>query len=663
MSTIEESALNTYTKNIEYFKNNHPVIYEKIDNLNTHLNSILYTHKYELEYKDEGYFDVLELESNQFLYKKNSLKYSEFLVDIINFKKSDQVCETFFNFVYTKSALEKAIESDATTRHATLAPIYDFYSNTISKDMSFKYIKKFIFFGLGLGLHVEKIIQKINPTVVLFLETDLELFRLSFFTCDYEKAIGGRLAIFSIDEDTNEYKNSFTTFYNNGAFENQYLKYSLFSSIYESKINEIQTFLVTRSENCYPHERILFKNHQVLKRMKEGYKFLDLKKKRGETYFKDRPILILAAGPSLEKNIQWIKKHQDEFVILCVFATLKTLLKHDIEPNIVIQLEEKINHTVDLVHSFDNFDFLNNSIFIFSASSPNILLNTFKKENIFLIEDRTTYLQDILRINAASVGEVAYSIALIFNSYNTYLLGLDLALAEDGATHSKEHHGATKLDLSKTNGVKKIVTLQESTLKIKGNFKDVVSTTPLLAMSIPLLDEYTINLKYEHQNIYNMCDGAFFQNIIPLKINDVKQLTPLNKSNLTVELIELFDKFSKTSTNNDELRDSLLTRQKQLNEFYQYVEDFKQTNTKTAQRFMKAFKLCFGNISSSKKSELKELMSVYILNTSKYVSDLFNTVELKDEKNITKEMKKIYITQVIKILDYYRDVLEKNISQ
>ena len=62
MSTIEEIAFNTYAKNIEYFKNTHPTVHQKLDNLEKLLNNVSYTQKYELEYKDEGYFDVLEIQ-------------------------------------------------------------------------------------------------------------------------------------------------------------------------------------------------------------------------------------------------------------------------------------------------------------------------------------------------------------------------------------------------------------------------------------------------------------------------------------------------------------------------------------------------------------------------------------------------------------------------
>ena len=127
--------------------------------------------------------------------------------------------------------------------------------------------------------------------------------------------------------------------------------------------------------------------------------------------------------------------------------------------------------------------------------------------------------------------------------------------------------------------------------------------------------------------------------------------------------MDTFNKYSKLSSDNETLNNSLLIRQKQLKTFYQYIKEFKQTNTNTTQNFMKAYSKLLINFNSVKKYEVREFLAVFTFNTSSYIFDLFNTNELKNEKNIAKEMKKIYIKQLMKILDYYKDILEKNITK
>ena len=46
--------------------------------------------------------------------------------------------------------------------------------------------------------------------------------------------------------------------------KNLYLKFCIFSSNYEYKINDIQSLIITRPETTYSHERILIKNKKVI---------------------------------------------------------------------------------------------------------------------------------------------------------------------------------------------------------------------------------------------------------------------------------------------------------------------------------------------------------------------------------------------------------------
>ena len=54
------------------------------------------------------------------------------------------------------------------------------------------------------------------------------------------------------------------------------------------------------------------------KYVKDGYKILLFNKLKNDfNFFKNIPILYLAAGPSLDENIDWIKKNQNKFCIFC----------------------------------------------------------------------------------------------------------------------------------------------------------------------------------------------------------------------------------------------------------------------------------------------------------------------------------------------------------
>lgn len=661
MHNIEEISIANYHDNMLFLKTNHEHVYNKIKALEALLEDGRYPQKYDLEYKDE-YFDVIELSSKEYLYHQNSKLFSDELTKKTSFKKNDQVIETFYNLNFSDSALEKIKDADALTIYATTAPIINYHDSNVKSSMSMKKIYKFIFLGVGLGLHISGIINKTDAKGILIIENDIELFRLSLFTCNYEKALNGCICSFSIAQNTYEFNQTFNQFYSNSFIWNHYLKFSLFSSQYEAKIKEIQTLILTRPEISYPHEFLLYKNTQLLGRLQKDYKFLQLSKKSSENFFKDKPLLVIGAGPSLHKNIDWLKDNHNNFILIAVFAALKTLYKHNISPDIVVQIDEKVLETEKLINSFENFNFLNESLFILSASVPEIILETFKKEKIFFIEDRTRYKTSNIYLQSASVGESAYALSLLFNASQTYLLGLDFALSDDGLTHAKDHHLSSKLDTSTVSELQKSASLSESTVYVKGNFKELVTTTPLLAMSIPILDKYTYTLKAENQDVYNLCDGAYFQNTIPLHVEKTEKFKPLNKKSLSSKLKSILDSSSEAKVSQIEIN-KLDQRKQQIQEYRDLLIDFAQASSSNDLMFIQSFITLIQRILDSSKTELHEIMSLYFLTISSYITDLFNTKELNNQKKHTKKMKKIITMQIEKIIKPYESELLKVVEE
>jgi len=661
MSNIEETAISNYQVNMEYFKENQKALHSKLLALESLIGDGIYPQKYDLEYKD-NYFDIIELSSGSYLYNQDSDIFSDELTNNITFKKNDQVFETFYNYKFTDKALQKIKDADATTKHATMAPIIDYYDTHISTSMSMNKIYKFIFLGTGLGLHLPKIINKLNVDIILIVEDNIELFRLSLFTCNYKDTLKNSQSFFAIAQNYTEFSETFNAFYINAFVRNQYLKFSLFSSAHNQKIKDIQTLILSRPEIAYPHEFLLYKNIKVLDRITKSYKFLDLSKKEDENFFIDKPILIVAAGPSLHANLDWLSENKNQFVLVVAFAALKTINKLGIQPDIVIQIDEKATETINLVKSFDNFKFLDNSIFIFNASVPDILFDTFDSDKIYLLEDRTKYKLNNTHLEASSVGESAYAISLIFNANNIYLLGLDLALADDGTTHAKDHHAGSTLDVSVADKVQKVASMDSSVSYVKGNFRDTVATTPRLSLSIPILNKYTQKFKSLNQTIYNLNDGAFFEDTVPLKAKDYKKKPSLNKKKLNIKLENLFNSYSISELSLLEI-DKLKEKEQQVEVFLKFLDIFKNSASSNKDEFIHIYTELLQKILTSKVDELYEIMIVYFLKSAPYITDFFNTKKLDNPKKHTKKMKKITITQMEKIIRLYEENLLKAIKE
>ncbi|WP_321777259.1 6-hydroxymethylpterin diphosphokinase MptE-like protein [Sulfurimonas sp.] len=660
MQNIEELAVSNYQINMTYFEKNYKTIYNKLVALDTLISDGRYPQKYDLEYKD-GYFDVVELSSGAYLYNQNSEKFSQELTKKINFKKNNQSFKSGYNLSFTQKALDKLEREDALTTYATTAPIMHYHDSAVDASMQFIEMQKFIFLGVGLGLHIPKILDKTGAKLLLIVEDDIELFRLSLFTLNYQDILAEKIVYFSVAQNKDEFHNEFNTFYSKSFIHNYHLKFSLFSHASDQKIKEIQTLLVSRTETSYPIEYLLHKNISILSKLKDNYKFLELSKKNNEKFLSNKPILIIGAGPSLHTNIDWLKTNKEKFILVTVFAALKTLNKVNIKPDIVIQIDEKVTETVNLINSFDNLDFLHNSIFIFSASVPDILFEKFDKDKIYLTEDRTAYRLFNTRLVSSSVGEFAYAISLIFNTQQTYLLGLDFALSDDGSTHAKDHHRSSSLDTSKVNEIQTSVSISDTVLQVKGNFKDIVSSTPLLATSIPKLNGYTHSFKSDNQNIYNLSDGAFFEQTIPLKASNIN-LTDLDKTHLQSQLLNMFNAYSFAELSSDELIE-LDKKAIQIKKFHNFIEKFSQSASSNKDIFLQNYMHLMQNILNSYESELREILTIYFLGIASTVIDIFNTKELNNHKKHIKKMKKIITIQLYRLIELYEIELDKTINE
>lgn len=106
MNSIENISIQTYLKNLEYFKVNHNEIYKKIELFQIAIESNIIKEKFELRYQN-NYFDIYDFEQNIFLYNTNSIKYSKELVFNINFNAKKILLRLFMIIHMKKRLLEK----------------------------------------------------------------------------------------------------------------------------------------------------------------------------------------------------------------------------------------------------------------------------------------------------------------------------------------------------------------------------------------------------------------------------------------------------------------------------------------------------------------------------------------------------------------------------
>ena len=540
----EEEAQNyaivTFNDNTQYLEKEHPELFQKLSLFNTALEIGELKAQFDLHFID-GYFDIINLSNNQLLYGQDSFEVSKAFTSIVNTDISTSSFKAFYeqsaNEEKAKESLEKGLLSEYTEGNA---PIINFVNNNLPEKQTLKNIYKFIIFGVGLGLHIPIIHEKLKSKLYLIVEPSLEIFRLSLFVTNYAKLAKEAKLILAIAQDEENFKNSFESFYNDSFIFNHYFKFFKLSDSFPFYTRIIQNRLVSQKFYLYPYHRTFLSLFRTNNYIMEGFKTLNISKVNNLDFTK-KPILYLAAGPSLQNNIDFVKEFQDKFTIVAIYATLPLLEQHNIKPDIVTQYDEQDAAVLNTLERIRNINFFDNTIFIFASHINAKLINSFKKENIYIFQAMFELKKDFGILTSPSIGELTYGLLLKLGAKEIYLLGLDLALDEEtGKTHIEGHSGANAYNNLKEeeDSSDHNYSYRKNTIRVRGNLKESIKTTPVFKTNIDCFTFFTQDDKQKDTKVYNLSNGAYLADTIPLKIEDMNSNKVETKQENIVDIIK-----------------------------------------------------------------------------------------------------------------------------
>ena len=659
MQNIEQEVTQNFLQNLEFLQVNHPNLYKKIQDFEQKG-----VERYALEYRDEGYFDVQELQSSHFLYGENSTEVSSKIADQINFKTDSFAFEGMP--LYYRA--EKQKHDDKTIAHVGLYPIMSYYIDHFEDEKKMKKIEKFIFIGVGLGLHIPLLVEKLDPEYMIVIEDDLELFRLSLFTTPYYKIFQNKKVIFSVASSQLEFSQEFREFLDESFYLNRTLKYVYFPAHSEQKIRDIKSLLASQNFITFGYNIMLSKYLKPFEFMQEHYKVLNLKNKLNLPVFEDKPILLIGAGPSLQEHIEWLKEHQDEFIIFSVATALRLLHKHNIKPDI-------ISHIDGFAEGFANFEgfeiqeFVKESIVLLGSFVEQRVRELFTKELTYMMEEDTFYFTDFSSPTAPCIGSTNLANALILGAKELYLLGLDLSLGRDGATHAQGHNNAAKrytLD-SEDQTLSQKISLRDDLLSVEGNRGEKVHTTPLFYSSINSINNSIKALADRSTTIYNLSNGAKFHHTQARDTTTLSNPT-IDKSAFRVQLCDALDALCRTELSKEELA-SLTKRLDFAKTSLQKIKQYEKKQTfHDPKEYMYNLYGLMMELYPQTNRENRNLMSVFDTFFQYCVPIIYDMVNTKKERKallqdlkrvdlyLVKELKRIAKTYSQSIEGYLKEV-------
>lgn len=667
---LQNALTTTFLANLVFLSEYDRNLYDRVDELSRMIENGTYQEKYALEFlMENGEFDIYDIVNDKYLYNKNPKKFNDELINKVNFDEKESIFEIqpYFtiknrvNIDYERRfELEKLNDLNNLTLKDT-QEYTDFTKEYLEKreEKKFKRIDKFIFLGTLLGRHIPKIAEKIDASSYLVLERNLEIFRLSLFTVDYT-ILAKKGAIFSIMDNVQDEERKIYKYLDFHRIDNYLLKLSTTNINIDRYIDTILNMIQTMNPTSYDYNRRMYVHiNRTTKYFQENYKFLDFKKiKENSKLFENIPILYVAAGPSLDENVDWIKQNQNKFFIVCIGRALKKLLKNNIRVDIVTTLDEQ-EFLVETQFDDETISLLDKNTLIFASSITNKnLLNKFNKEHLFLYEVFYPFYKGNISYGGFSVGEIALEILLKFNPKEIFLMGLDLAVDQKtGATHSSEDRvKVVKLNLTRQQDRSKFE-MRGSLVKVKGNFKKEVYTTPLFYGSIKMIED-KLRRKNKSTKIYNLSNnGAKFEGTISKKIDKIILKSHEEQRNLEIHSFLNKNSFSEL---NKESR-------KNIKSEIDYIEvELEKTLTNIDSKgnilyveLLKDIEDIVLSLAKNHFINLNQIIYLYCELYLPYLSYYFNDKKIKTERKKVKEIRKIFIKQLQQIVNDYKLCLER----
>lgn len=660
LEEIEIKAIEMYNRNMVYLKESHVELFNKIKLFEHALELNYIDERYILEYKEDC-FDIYDTNEDILFYNTNSIEYSAELVSLINFNVGENSFKTFYDYKYEELVAEEAkkasILSDSIIGNA---PIINYVNQNLPLKEDLKTVYNFIIFGITLGIHIPAIVAKVNAKVYHLIEPSLEIFRLSLFVTDYSNLFKENLVYFYISNEEVEFTEKFKCIFYETFFYNHYIKFFMFNPNCKIYVDYLQNIFVSQTHYIYSYERELKSLTRTYNYLKEKFNYINISKIHNFEFINNKPILILAAGPSLKNNINFLKTNKDKFIIISIYSLLPFLEENNIIPDIVTQYDEQDDIVMQTIKRVNNIDFFKDTIFLFSSHLDEKVIRTFTKSNIYIFQAMFEAKKNFSTLTAPSIGEITYALVNILGGRHIYLLGLDMALDPDtNQTHYDKNYTGN-FNPNNSEITVNSYSFRKSIIKVKGNFISEINTLPVYKISIDHINLFTNIYKNSNDKlVYNLSNGAYFEKIQPLKVKnmDTTKFEKLDKYILKEEFKYFFDSISENFFNDIDIK-CINEKLEDVKKIRIKLENFKTVKNSNIQNFKNSLHSLHEELCKNYAcNDLQKILNNYFNNNIHYIFHLFNIQNLSNPKKHIKELQKIFYIQLNKIIDHYVKII------
>ncbi|OQY06619.1 MAG: hypothetical protein B6I28_06195, partial [Fusobacteriia bacterium 4572_132] len=297
--------------------------------------------------------------------------------------------------------------------------------------------KDFLVIGFGLGYHIEEILSKLKIDQRIFIViVNLDVFKKALILRNLTKilkddriefVLGNKKDIINglkkISEKTKE-KNQIIIHYT--SLEIMKEEYLELKDIFEKMDMDRKSIIAQKDiikKNIEENQKRIMKDKGI---------------REYQNKYQNKPIFIISAGPSLDKNIMELKKIKNNGIIIAVGTILDKLIKSGIRPDFIVIIDGLEN----IYNQIENY--LDENIPLLYIPGVNSkALNSYRGEKIVAFPEEDLIFDDMERRfkkgrvkSGGSVATVAMDFAKILGGNPIIFVGQDLALTKEGKSHS-----------------------------------------------------------------------------------------------------------------------------------------------------------------------------------------------------------------------------------
>jgi len=383
--------------------------------------------------------------------------------------------------------------------------------------------------GLGLGLYLEDLIDKKIARNIVIVEPLGEFFVQSLSVLDwealYEKADDNGINIkLFLNRNPMVLVEAMEAYVRKVG--NSFLDGSYFFVHYPSWETQKTYRLLRERLKTYYFTSGFFEDELVMMRNSfqnlyfGSYRFV----KRKRYLHQDYPVFVVAAGPSLEFDLDVIKKLREQVILVSSGTTLHLLLKEGVRPDFHAEIEN-VSTVYDLLKpKYEEFGFEGITL-LASTTVDHRVSDLFEDVYYFAraaVSSSTVFCKDVGTIAEVAPYSANSALATIatLGFRNLYLFGVDCGRYEGGKHHAS---GSVYEEIGIHDEMEKNLRFHRM---VPGNFGGEVSTTVLLDMSRRHMTSLINRLKLR---VFNCSHGAKIDGAYPLSSGSIKLDNPAGK--------------------------------------------------------------------------------------------------------------------------------------